>query len=883
MNLRLTLYALASGHALDAPATRRLFETAGLSDEPLAVRRRLWPAVAVIAAALTGLGVILWLAANWDTLGRAGRFALLQVVILVFCAGAALRPRLAPALGLLALLGTGGLFAYFGQTYQTGADPWQLFALWAVLTLPLALAVRSDAVWVPWTLVVMTGISLWVQAHTGHRWRMEPGDQGVFLAAWLAMALVVAALSPAAWRFTGAGAWAMRTAATLAVIAITLTALGGLFTRNVASFYWLGLAVLGIAAAVLTLPRVFDVFVISAVALGLDSLLIIGTGRLLFEIPGSDWVGRMLLLGLGAAGLLAASVSAILRLARRDVAHAGAGDARAAASAVKTVVPVASPGDSQPPLERILDQAKARGILPAEARLPEPESRPWPVVLLVALGAWLATLPLLSVVGLLLGPLLTTDVGASVAGVLLLIASVVVLRARELPVFVEQLAIPGLLTGGGTLAFGLGRGLGTQTTAAVLCLVALVIAAFVARPWLRVLLGALAATLFAFAVTPLRLFDRGSGHQVAWMALHFGLAAWAAALVIQSQVLADGRHAPFAAAVESIAAGWVLAVLAGLAVWAGMTMLVGGVMGGIGPQPGRYAVDQWPMRAASTVLGAAGLLLAGRHWPTLRQPAPALAGLVIASLAWFLPSLGGVLFALAALAITQRWLLAGAGALAAAWITGAFYYQLQWSLATKAVVLVGAGAALGAIGWLAQRTRRTVGATPDLVPMPWRWGRPLIALTAVLVAGVANFAIWQKETLIAHGDKVFVRLAPVDPRSLMQGDYMRLAFAVPGPMDAQMQSLVSLQRPHVAAVRAPNGVAELRRLLAPGESPGPGEMRIELTPKGGRWILVTDAWFFREGEAARFERARYGEFRVLPDGRALLVGLADEQLRTIPP
>ena len=44
---------------------------------------------------------------------------------------------------------------------------------------------------------------------------------------------------------------------------------------------------------------------------------------------------------------------------------------------------------------------------------------------------------------------------------------------------------------------------------------------------------------------------------------------------------------------------------------------------------------------------------------------------------------------------------------------------------------------------------------------------------------VANVGIWQKEQLIAHGQPVFVELAPVDPRSLMQGDYMRLEFRVP--------------------------------------------------------------------------------------------------------
>ena len=30
-----------------------------------------------------------------------------------------------------------------------------------------------------------------------------------------------------------------------------------------------------------------------------------------------------------------------------------------------------------------------------------------------------------------------------------------------------------------------------------------------------------------------------------------------------------------------------------------------------------------------------------------------------------------------------------------------------------------------------------------------------------------------------------------------------------------------------------------------------------------------------------FARARFGEFRVLPDGRALLVGLADEHLQAL--
>ncbi|HSW21015.1 MAG TPA: DUF2157 domain-containing protein [Ramlibacter sp.] len=318
MSARLSLYELASVHGLNAADTRALVDAAGLEQEPDSLQRWLWPAVAVLAASLVGLGLILWVAANWGTFGRAGRFALLQGVIAVFCVAAAWRANLRPPLGLLALICIGGLFAYFGQTYQTGADAWTLFAVWAVLALPLCFGARSDVLWAPWALVAMTAISLWTYAHTSHRWRVEPQDLSTFLIAWTASGAVVAGLSPALARFTGAGAWAMRTAATLFAIGVTTTALGALFFRNVGPHYPLAIVLLALAAAALAQRRWFDLFALSAVALSLDTLLVAGLARWLFSWDGhGDGVGRLMLIGLAAAGLLAGSVSVIMRLARR--------------------------------------------------------------------------------------------------------------------------------------------------------------------------------------------------------------------------------------------------------------------------------------------------------------------------------------------------------------------------------------------------------------------------------------------------------------------------------------------------------------------------------------------------------------------------------------
>jgi len=85
-----------------------------------------------------------------------------------------------------------------------------------------------------------------------------------------------------------------------------------------------------------------------------------------------------------------------------------------------------------------------------------------------------------------------------------------------------------------------------------------------------------------------------------------------------------------------------------------------------------------------------------------------------------------------------------------------------------------------------------------------RWKRGLLAGAGMLALVVANAAIWEKEALISTGQVVFVELAPVDPRSLMQGDYMTLNYAFPPDF-----AMVDRSRTKLVARRAPNGVVTL--------------------------------------------------------------------------
>ena len=319
MDLRLAVYQLASNHALDARQTRQLQEVAGFQREPARLAYWLPRGVAVLGAALLGMGLIFWVAANWEDLGRMGRFALLQGVFAAACLGAFAVPKARVPLLLVALLSIGGLFAYFGQTYQTGADPWQLFALWAALALPLCLVARSDVLWTPWMLVLSTAATLWVQAHARHSWHVESDDLPVYVSGWLAVLLACALVSPLLARWTGAGRWALRLGLVLLTILITGSAVSALFGSDIASPYWAGLALLAVAGALLSNRKFFDVFGLSAVTLGLNTLLVGGMTHVLFNGHGGE-VGSLVMLGLLAAVLLALSVQGILWRSRQEAA-----------------------------------------------------------------------------------------------------------------------------------------------------------------------------------------------------------------------------------------------------------------------------------------------------------------------------------------------------------------------------------------------------------------------------------------------------------------------------------------------------------------------------------------------------------------------------------
>jgi uncharacterized membrane-anchored protein len=151
--------------------------------------------------------------------------------------------------------------------------------------------------------------------------------------------------------------------------------------------------------------------------------------------------------------------------------------------------------------------------------------------------------------------------------------------------------------------------------------------------------------------------------------------------------------------------------------------------------------------------------------------------------------------------------------------------------------------------------------------------RIVIVLAALLVLGAVNSSIASKERVIRDGEVVYLELAPVDPRSLMQGDYMALSFRLAAEIE-DARARASIDERARSAPLTLDG-----RRVATLDAAGQSALRIGFRIRSGRVWLGTNAYFFSEGSAARYAGARYGEFRLDRDsGDAVLVGLRDENL-----
>jgi uncharacterized membrane-anchored protein len=151
--------------------------------------------------------------------------------------------------------------------------------------------------------------------------------------------------------------------------------------------------------------------------------------------------------------------------------------------------------------------------------------------------------------------------------------------------------------------------------------------------------------------------------------------------------------------------------------------------------------------------------------------------------------------------------------------------------------------------------------------------------TAIAVLALANLQILDKERIVRDGTVVLLRLAPIDPRSLMQGDYMALRYAM--TRDVARAAEASGISDGVAVFRlGALGEAEFVAIYA-DQPLAEDEILLRFRRRADSVRIASDAFFFEEGQLETYRRAAFGELRVAADGAAVLTGLRDAEGRRL--
>lgn len=852
-------------------------------------RATLW-----LGIVLLGSAVVCWVAANWPAMTKIQRFAGAQGLLAlsaVIAAWVAWRLREATgvrrhgvgALLVLAGLFLGALLALLGQTYQTGADTWELFAWWALLLLPWALAGASQALWLLWALILNVAVALWLGERLLSWWWSLSGAGFP--------ALVLAALNLAmlaCWEWvahhrhvsTRVGPRVLALLAQGVLVAALLFDFGALADlASATGIAWIA-TTLGMGFYYQQVRRDLVILALLAAAMICVSLRVVGAW--LLELEPGVWAALPL------AGLLMAEAVWAVRWLRR----LGEQSTRAAVDAEPAG---ASAGNALDPAEA---GAPVLELAPEDAR--GAAETPWYVHGLLGLSAWLATWLLLLFVAA--SGIVASKEGALVAGLGLCIVAVAVLRTDSGPFWRQCATAMGFA--GQILVM---VGLWDSASFASACFFILALGAVVYALTPDLLLRFLSGWMIALAGAGLiwRGLTPGMGDkQLLGLLLEFDalraafvwlpvavVGAWGAAVAFSL-----GHRWSRIRPQQLDPLGWALALAVQSMVW-----LAGGVTA-------MQLRALWALHPSTAVLTVAGALLPvavalSVLWPRRRQLTAGMLwgvplALLVLALFW-LPS-PGVAFALA-------WLLLGfglhkprltmLGVISLLAYLMIYYYQLQIPLLDKALWLAG-GALLLFLGrllvWLVPQWMRTA-APATRAPMgppsrALRWRVALVLAGLAVTLAVVNGNIWQREALLAKGRVAILELAPVDPRSLMQGDYMALRFAAgedierwrnDRPADGQDAAAFAHIDGYVVLAPDERGVARPVRIQEQAAPRDGNEivLRYRLRASGVR--LVTNAYFFPEGEQQRYQRARYGEMRVDDRGTGLLVRMLGEDLNPL--
>ncbi|WP_410512808.1 GDYXXLXY domain-containing protein [Paenibacillus sp. BR2-3] len=208
------------------------------------------------------------------------------------------------------------------------------------------------------------------------------------------------------------------------------------------------------------------------------------------------------------------------------------------------------------------------------------------------------------------------------------------------------------------------------------------------------------------------------------------------------------------------------------------------------------------------------------------------------------------------------------------------YYDLFWSLLHKSITLALLGVIAITVSYIIAR-RTDVAEIGGMQNGLLRRNVVLIAIVILVQFGFLGVQAVRSEVLLTTGTTVKLEITPLDPRSLLQGDYIVLNYSIsnpPEPFATELEDYRGQHKVKVVLSRDDRGVYVLNRFYKSGEALSDAEVVINGKLNGwGSIRYGIETFFVPEGTGLDVQsKAKFATIRVNAQGDALIEALTEQ-------
>ncbi len=152
-----------------------------------------------------------------------------------------------------------------------------------------------------------------------------------------------------------------------------------------------------------------------------------------------------------------------------------------------------------------------------------------------------------------------------------------------------------------------------------------------------------------------------------------------------------------------------------------------------------------------------------------------------------------------------------------------------------------------------------------------------VVLNLILLIVVFGYSVIKEENNLKK-NTFYIKTSPVDPRSLIQGDYMVLNYNI---TDSARIEAVNIRKGYIRIKINDLKIAEFIRVDKEYMPPSNNEISIQFQKNSSNIDIGVNSYLFQEGTGNKFQKAQYAEVIELKNGKLRLKSLLDKDFKII--